>query len=829
MPVKNSPQIKENLSFQEKIWPLMPFVAPFGALLIWFSPLILTRKALFWGTPSLQFIPWWSYAFQTVMDGYLPLWNPGLGMGAPLMANYQVGLFYPPTWILAGLYFLGGVPWLAWGLAPLLGLHMLFSAWGMALLLKRLKQGVLAQMVSALVWAMGSYLTARINFPSIIFAAVWLPWILWLLTPASQGQSLLKNKFVYLVACMGMLFLSGHAQTAWYVLLISAAWSAFWAVSAGDLKNQEMIGQQAVNAGWVRRLATNWAWLGGAVLLAAGVASLQLLPTAEYLLQSPRAEAVDFDLAMTYSLWPWKLATLLSPGLFGSPAQGNYWGYANYWEDAIYMGLLPLILAISYLIKRDPLQNREENDYPLQSNLSLLSSGALPSGFKLWIVIVMALSLIWGLGRFTPVFPWLFQYIPTFDLFQAPSRALIGFVFSIALLAGLGANYWHRPQGKSLYWTRLGVAGSMAISLGSGLAWLLLGEVSPTMLQSTALTGILGMTAGILSLLAPTHQNHNSLDKGDLVKKPRVWQISVLVFVTIDLMLAAWGLNPGIDLDFYRSSETYPQTSATLNAPRAYMPVSTEEYLKFKRFLTFDRFRGEEPWRQMHTYLLPNLGLFHNQAMVNNFDPFVPARYQKWMDYLDTLPVEKAQDLLAWMGVDKVLVASQQNSSGYEWLSLEAEQRVHWVACGIFADDGQQAWQIVTGSEMDWESQVVIESLQTPGLSGCEQLRPDSTASWVWMETTDPNHVEIKISTETSGWLVVADTWYPGWQVRIDSQPDTIYRANYLFRAIKVPSGEHVIEMEYRPSSFEIGLAISLISLIVTVGLGIRGNRGIAR
>jgi hypothetical protein len=81
-----------------------------------------------------------------------------------------------------------------------------------------------------------------------------------------------------------------------------------------------------------------------AILCGAGLAAIQLIPTAEYLMQSQRASAVSYDLAMTYSFWPWRFLSLLAPDLFGNPAIGDYWGYGNYWEDAVYIGLAPFLL-----------------------------------------------------------------------------------------------------------------------------------------------------------------------------------------------------------------------------------------------------------------------------------------------------------------------------------------------------------------------------------------------------------------------------------------------------------------------------------------------------
>ncbi len=69
------------------------------ALIALFHRLLL-GETLFWGLPTLQFYPWRQFAFSELGAGRLPTWNPYLGAGAPLLANYQTALFYPPNWPL---------------------------------------------------------------------------------------------------------------------------------------------------------------------------------------------------------------------------------------------------------------------------------------------------------------------------------------------------------------------------------------------------------------------------------------------------------------------------------------------------------------------------------------------------------------------------------------------------------------------------------------------------------------------------------------------------------------------------------------------------------
>lgn len=50
---------------------------------------------------------------------------------------------------------------------------------------------------------------------------------------------------------------------------------------------------------------------------------------------------------------------------------------------------------------------------------------------------------------------------------------------------------------------------------------------------------------------------------------------------------------------------------------------------------------------------------------------------------------------------------------------------------------------------------------------------------------------------------------YPGWVATIDNEPVPIYRANYTFRAVRVPEGEHRVVFRYRPMSVRYGLIVS--------------------
>ena len=84
-----------------------------------------------------------------------------------------------------------------------------------------------------------------------------------------------------------------------------------------------------------------------------------------------------------------------------------------------------------------------------------------------------------------------------------------------------------------------------------------------------------------------------------------------------------------------------------------------------------------------------------------------------------------------------------------------------------------------------------------------------------------PERVEIKAMTDQPGYLVIADSWYPGWNAFVDGEPAPIYRADVLFRAVPIEPGTHNVVFEYRPRSFALGVVMSGLSLVIVLGISV--------
>jgi hypothetical protein len=112
---------------------------------------------------------------------------------------------------------------------------------------------------------------------------------------------------------------------------------------------------------------------------------------------------------------------------------------------------------------------------------------------------------------------------------------------------------------------------------------------------------------------------------------------------------------------------------------------------------------------------------------------------------------------------------------------------------------------------------VVLEAETVPGATAEAPAEPPAgAAESVRIIADEPERVVVEARVAAAGLLVLADTFYPGWQAEVDGVPTPILVADHAFRAVRVSSGEHTVVFVYRPWSVRLGLAISLCAALAT-------------
>lgn len=312
----------------------------------------LVGRAFLDGDNFIQNFPLRVLVGRDLAHGSLPLWNPYLFSGTPLLAGFNAGAAFPVTWLMAVLPVF--VAW-ALGVAAAYDLALL----GMYLFLRRQGMARAAATFGAATFTFAGYMTAQMVHVDLIQGAAFVPWGLLAVHglteraeagPAGSGVwhrlwgGVLRSRgdIALLVGALGLAGLTGGVEAAidgGVLLLI------YW---IGRLVSLGLLARRRV---WplVTAAVTFVLGVGGGVALGAA----QWIPGGAFVAQSQRS-ALSYDFFTSGSL-PDRLVTLLvSPFVLGTNQDrpAYYAGPYNFQEVTGYVGVLALIAFCVLPVRR---------------------------------------------------------------------------------------------------------------------------------------------------------------------------------------------------------------------------------------------------------------------------------------------------------------------------------------------------------------------------------------------------------------------------------------------------------------------------------------------
>jgi hypothetical protein len=707
------------------------------------------------------------------------------------------------------------------GLTFSMVLHLMLAGVLMFFYARRIGLTPFAATLSALTYMFSGYIIGRTQFMTMVNAAAWFPLLLLLSDKLAARPTLVEA--LWLALALAVQLLAGHAQLWFYGLLLLGPYIIYrsWQITNNELPRsvaneqpkavdlQTTKDKRAIYAlrftHHVSRFIKPILYLALAVTLSLLLVAAQILPTTELLSQSQRNSGAERTFALTYSMWPWRLVTLLFPNFFGHPAQGNYWGYATFWEDHAYIGVLPLLLALAsvwyYFKPKSPIPNPQ---------LSIIN--VVP-----FFAALVPLSIILALGWNTPVYLWLFDHIPGFSFFQAPARFLIWYTLAVAMLAGIGAQVFEATIANRPHMRRL-LAACIALTAAGFIGDFYLAGREVTFLGAIKSTGILLIISLGLLLIRPRPEEF--LPTG-------LWQGLALFFVAVDLLLAGWPLIPTLPPAIFRRPIAAAEfLKAQPGATRFYAAEQYAYHTTYNQFFQFKSFGPPEVahWQQLKESLIPNFGVYANLPSANNNDPLVVGHWQQLMAQLHTGDPATRNRLLAIMNVgyliDDIQTGNQTAiyNAGYFTIQQISDPlpRAYFAPQATLANTTAEALAQLSASDFEPRREVVIMSMQPPPWLGDATLRDDAQIKIV---EPNANHVQLTVNTPQAGFVVLTDTYYPGWQATVNGQPAQIWPANLAFRAVRLPAGQHTVDFTYRPRNFALGLWLSIATWIILVGV----------
>ena len=280
-------------------------------------------------------------------------------------------------------------------------------------------------MVTAVLFALGGYLTAQVEHINQLQGLAWLPWYLVVLGAGDWGLGAGERRsggaWVKVGAAslaFALLFalqvLAGHTQTAFISGVTIVVWiAATWLANFLLRKTQHAL---RFTFQWQRLFKTAVPALIVGGLLALLLTAIQLLPTIELIQNSSREGGLTFNEVLSFSLNPLHFTRSFLPA----------YGQSLFTEYVAFLPITAVILAVigGWQWRRVP--------------------GVLPA------IVLVLLGLFLALGIYNPA-NWLVARLPGFNLFRVPARWLVVYGLGMALLAGVG---WQIAEDRWLQQTR---------------------------------------------------------------------------------------------------------------------------------------------------------------------------------------------------------------------------------------------------------------------------------------------------------------------------------------------------------------------------------------
>lgn len=721
-------------------------------------------------------------AAQVARLGHPAAWDPAGFGGRPLVGNPQAGLWYPPVWLV---WWSGAPAALGW----LTVAHLLWGGIGTYTLALRTGYGKWASILAGGCFQLSPYVLAQTfegHYPHV-WAGSWYPWAFLAALGLRRGETFAG---LILPLILALTLLTGHPQEAYFLMLALGTWVAADLVAA-------------LRAGGVRQARMRLVpWLAVGVL-ALGLVAVELVPDAlahRWTLQGPRP---SIRAAGRYHISLINLIQLLGPRALGGPS--DYFGHENYWETVLAIGWAPLLLSVAALTQ--------------------IRKSQTVRGWVALTIVAVIVAAGWRFG----LFALLFLAVPGMDHFRVPARSLFLASLGAAMLAGTGFEALTRAPGDWPAWARRQRRRTLAI--GAILAIVAIWATKQDQCSSIHPFSVPGHPVGDGARLARASAR---LLGDPIVGASMLGTMAGLTWLAqrpgdrrqVALFLAALALAERT-ADGFQLLKTTPARRFLGPDPvgRALKKIGPTKPFRVR---TLDAFYSD--------IRAVRLGLektnIHDSFQIQHAADLYEALYGlfgtgRTVDRSGpTAHLRVRFAVLERMNVG--LVVSDRPVPGLNWPT---------AASGTWQD---RSFIIQRNPNILPRAYVVpramIVTAKTPILSILPSFSgragvvmtadpmvipgPRQSFTPADYRAVDPDRVSIRVATEAPGLLVVADTWMPGWSARVDGRPVPILRGNRAQRVIALPHpGRHTIVMTYRPPGLSLGLALTLFTGLVWIGL----------
>ncbi|MDO8621598.1 MAG: YfhO family protein [Candidatus Levybacteria bacterium] len=723
---------------------------------------------------------WIFYPQRTFTDGLLkkreiPFWNPYSFSG-----NYHLGLsetavFYPLNFLF--LIFPQINVWVF-----LILIEPVIAGAGMFLFLGKIVVSKKSAIFGAFALAFSGILIVRsVEGLSVGHTLIWMPYVFWGIESFFQTKKI-RYLCIILFSLMFSL-LAGWLQYTFYIFGFSLIYLLFKIYL--ENKNKSKFYYLALIP----------------FVILPFVTLFHIIPSFHALLDSPRVGLSGRVFSFQHLMPISHIFTLIIPDFWGNPAAYNYFGKSDYKESVMFIGIIPFIFSLFAILTRN-------NKKIIFFIISIL------------ITLILAVDNFISRGVISSNIPILTSFLP--------NRIFLITTFSFCVLAAYGfdllinekKDFVRKIIKKSFIFLWL-----IMVILGSFLAYRILKD---------------------LSLL-------NKVDKAGI--NISVEAIQFKNFIIPMVFLLATTITFFIFRNRYSKNIFFFLVIAVLFTQsflfgQKYIPFSNREFLypQHPVFSYLKENQGLDRFMSIgYGHIVPSIPLQFNLYSPEGIGSMYIGRYGEFISYMEygdiKIPGKIAFDLevypkdvfypnnnrlhrfyelisVKYIVTDKKsmeLTGAVPNKNDFSLLWQNDKWQIYQYKKSMPRFFVTSNFQIIENdkeilkslfSENFHPDKIVLE--ENPG------FKPKENTGSAEIIQYSPNTISVKVKANNPSLFYLSDNYSKMFKVFIDGKEGKILRANYTFRAIPIPKGEHVIVMVYDNASFLLGLKIAIVVLLLS-------------
>jgi hypothetical protein len=743
-------------------------------IVLYFYRPIFLGEVFYYRDLFSHFVPKRKLVAEYVSRLELPLWDPYLQGGKPLLANPNNMALYPSNL----LYTFVPAPS---ALTIEIISHLLAGSLAMYAFCRLLQLQQSSSLIAAAIYGFCGYALSTTNLLNWLMASTCLPvlFCFWHLYLTKKG----KKWWLLSLLAASLQLLAGAPELTLITFVTLLAWTLFY--SYPDT---------------IRSRIFSWVSLS---IFTAGVCMIQILPAIEFSRSSIRSVGFGFESSTVWSLHPYRIPELVFPGILGrfdSISPGSYWGQELEGKTpfflSIYFGISAIVLAL----------------------VGGFTSNEQKAA-RISLVVTVLFSIILAMGRHLPGLSGLFALFSLRVPFRFPEKWLAASVLPISVLAAFGSEFlFSDSTGPKKFRT---------------VFWILNGALLTLVVTSFALPKFIEVVSDAFN--RPVSPEMTGTFQKAFLHAFLIWTLICILYEAkfkwkgeaLAVILFLDLLSAGVPLKIFCANELYvktpPLAMTVKNEIHDGKLFRSENAPHYVLYAPDDSLYWRYAWQQevLDAYLASNYEvpvIFQDDLDASSL---IELNYLRLM--MGPLPWEKKLPLLSAAGVNLILtpetiglkdlrpLAKIRNASSMElylYSNDSAVKSLRFVTRSHFSKNAPESFQYMTSSGFDPDSEVILNTSAIHKNDSCD-------GSFQILEShrslQSRNYL---VKNQCDGFFVFGEPNYSGWQLSIDNKKTELLKADSIYSAAFVQKGRHTIEKVYSPDSVTRGIVFSGLFVI---------------